>query len=92
MDLSNFLSQNKCPVGKVCKNRCPAVDISNFLSKKSYQKFLIDVTHIQCDWYLFMLHKHTQTHFQHYDCVAVNPKWKHVQIFRAWKNIFAHAY
>ena len=28
-----FLLQNKCRVGKVCINRCPAVDLSNFLSQ-----------------------------------------------------------
>ena len=27
-----FLLQIKCRVAKVCKNRCPAVDLSNFLS------------------------------------------------------------
>ena len=27
-----FLLQNKCRVAKVCKNRCLAVDISNFSS------------------------------------------------------------
>ena len=31
--LSNFLSQNKCRVGKVCKNRYLAVDLSNLLSQ-----------------------------------------------------------
>ena len=30
LDISNFLSQNKCQVGTVYKNRCPVLDLATF--------------------------------------------------------------
>ena len=36
-----FLLQNKCRVGKVCKNRCPAVDLAIFYRKISAACVLI---------------------------------------------------
>ena len=41
VDLSNFLSHNKCRVDNVCKNRYPAVDLATFYRKISAACVLI---------------------------------------------------
>ena len=41
-----FLLQNKCWVAKVCKNRCPAVDLSNFLSQNKYRMRINTAGHL----------------------------------------------